>query len=181
MRCKVDAKVRLSGELSLNTVMTFNSEWELIEESRPIPEEFIETKPWGPVDLTGTSSAILYSTTVILGIVFYIQAKIKKMFLSKYIRRGHCFISLVTLMFVLAHMSTAMQKDWPWESPGMRFAQLASIGLVAFTIFGFFDVEIIKEFGRKKWRLIHIALTLMLGAFIIFHFGLMGDHLGFLR
>ena len=181
LRCKVDAKVKLSGELSLNIDMTFNSEWELIEDSRPIPEEFIETKPWGPVDLTGTSSAILYSTTVILGIVFYIQAKIKKMFMPKYIIRGHCFISLVTLMFVLAHLSAAIQKDWPWDSPGMRFAQMAAIGLLCFTIFGFFDVEIINAYGKKKWRLIHIIMTLILGALIVLHFGLMGDHLGWLK
>ncbi|WP_455392888.1 hypothetical protein [[Eubacterium] cellulosolvens] len=45
LRCKVDAKVILSGELSLNIDMTFNSDWELIEESRPIPEEFAKTVP----------------------------------------------------------------------------------------------------------------------------------------
>ncbi len=181
LRCKVDAKVILSGELSLNIDMTFNSDWELIEESRPIPEEFAKTVPWGPVDLIGTSSAILYLTTVFLGIVFFIQAKIKKIFMPKFIRRGHCFISLITLMFVLAHMSTAMQKDWPWETPGMRFAQMATIGLFCFTIFGFFDIEIINAYGRKKWRLIHIIMTLILGVLIVLHFGLMGDHLGWLK
>jgi hypothetical protein len=181
LRCKVDANVKLSDELSLNIDMTFNSEWELIEESSPIPEEFVDTKPWGPVDLTGTSSAILYSTTVILGILIYVDAKIKKMFIPRYIRRGHCFISLVTLMFVLAHMYTALQKDWPWGSPGMRFAQTATIGLLCFTIFGLFDVEIIKAYGRKKWQLIHIIITLILGALLVLHFGLMGDHLGWLK
>ena len=181
LRCKVDAKVKLLDDLLLNTDMTFNSEWKLIEESRPIPEEFIEMKPWGPVDLTGTSSAILYSTTVIFGIILFIQAKIKKTFIPKYIRRGHCFISLITLMLVFAHMSIALQKEWPWESPGMRFAQMAAIGLLCFTIFGFFDVEIIKVYGRKKWQLIHIILTLILGALIVLHFGLMGDHLGWLK
>ncbi len=101
--------------------------------------------------------------------------------MPKFIRRGHCFISLITLMFVLAHMSTAMQKDWPWETPGMRFAQMATIGLFCFTIFGFFDIEIINAYGRKKWRLIHIIMTLILGVLIVLHFGLMGDHLGWLK
>jgi hypothetical protein len=180
-KCKIGAKVKLSGELLLNTDMTFNSDWELIEESRPIPEEFVKAKPWGPVDLTGTSSAILYSATVILGIIFFMQARLKKMFMPKYIRRGHCFISLVTLMFVFAHISIAIQKDWPWDSPGMRFAQMAAFGLIIFTIIGFFDVEIIKAYGKKKWRLLHIIMTLILGVLIIVHFGLMGDHLGWLK
>ena len=181
LRCKVDAKVELSDDLSLNTEMTFNSDWELIEESRPIPEEFIEMLPWGPVDLTGTSSAIMYTMTIIGGFIFYLRSRFKKLIMSSKIRRAHCFISLITLVLVTAHMSVALQKDWPWDTPGFRFAQVSFITILCFTIFGFFDVEFIKAFGRKKYRMLHITITLLLVLFIVLHFGLVGDHLGFLK
>ena len=84
-------------------------------------------------------------------------------------------------MFVFAHMSTAMQKDWPWESAGMRFAAIATILLLSFNVFSFFDVEIIKKIGIKKWRRVHIIFTILMALSIIIHFGLMGDHLGFLK
>jgi hypothetical protein len=181
MVCNVIGMVEMPDGLLLRVEMTFDSNWNLVEESRPIPEEVSGIIPWGPVDMTGTSSAIMYLITVLAGIVFYLRARIKSVFMPQRIRRAHCFISLVTLMLVFAHMSVAMQKDWPWESPGMRFAQLATVGLLSFTIFGFFDVEIIKALGKSKWRLIHIIFTLMLAWFITFHFGFMGDHLGWLK
>jgi hypothetical protein len=181
LKCIVRAEVELSEELKPEIGMTYNSDWEITDEIRPIPEEISKSIPWGPVDMTGTSSAILYTFTVIFGFAFFIRSKLKEVIMPTLIRRAHCFLSLTTLMFVFAHMSTAMQKDWPWESTGMRFAVIATILLVSFNIFSFFDVELIKSMGKKRWRLIHLAFTMAMALSIIIHFGLMGDHLGFLK
>lgn len=179
--CEIGATVELDEDFEVDIGMKYDSSWTIIEETRPIPEEVSESIPWGPVDLTGTSSAIMYTITVIAGFAFYIRSKLKKKIMPKIIRRVHCFISLTTLMLVFAHMTTAMQKDWPWESTGMRFAVIATILLVSFNIFSFFDVEIIKSIGNKKWRIIHLAFTIAMALSIVIHFGLMGDHLGWLK
>jgi hypothetical protein len=179
--CNVYAIVEYSEDAEFDIGMVYDSDWNIIEETRPIPEQHSSAIPWGPVDITGTSSATLYSFTVIFGFAFYIRSRLKKVFMPKFIRRAHCFISLITLMFVLAHMSTAMQKDWPWESAGMRFAVIATILLLSFNVYSFYDIEIIKSLGIKKWRRIHLLFTLLMALSIIIHFGLMGDHLGFLK
>jgi hypothetical protein len=184
LRCNVYAIIEFDPELEIDVTelgFVLDSNWNIISENRPIPEQISNFIPWGPVDLTGTSSAILYTITVIAGFIFFIRSKLKKMVLPRGFRHAHCFISLITLMFVLAHMFTALQKDWPWESIGMRMAQTATVLLVSFNIFSFFDVEIIKSIGIKKWRRIHLAFTIAMALSIIIHFGFMGDHLGFLK
>lgn len=181
IECVITGTVELPSIQLLEIVVILDPNWNIISFTSPIPEEIVTDIPWGPVDLTGTSSAILYTLTVIVGFAFFIRSKLKKILMPTVIRRAHCFISLLTLMFVFAHMSTAMQKDWPWESTGMRFAVIATILLVSFNVFSFFDVEIIKSIGKRKWRLIHLAFTIAMALSIVIHFGLMGDHLGFLK
>jgi NADH:ubiquinone oxidoreductase subunit 6 (subunit J) len=84
-------------------------------------------------------------------------------------------------MFELAHISIALQKAWPWFTPGLIFAYAGVITLTIFVIFSFFDMEIIRTYGRKRWRQMHLVITIALALLIILHFGLMGDHLGFLK
>jgi hypothetical protein len=181
LNCEINAKVMLadSGEFPLE--MVYDEHWNIIEKSQPIPEELAVEIPWGPVDMTGTSGAIMYTITVIAGFAFYFHSKIRKIFMPRVIRHAHCFIALISLMFVLAHMSTAIQKSWPWFSIGMISAFTALTLLSIFVVFSFFDIEIIQNYGRKKWRMMHLFLTIGLALFIVVHFGLMGDHLGFLK
>jgi hypothetical protein len=179
--CNVYAIVEYSEKNEFEIGMTYDSNWDIIKETRPIPEEGSANIPWGPVDLTGTSSATLYTFTVIFGFVFFFRNRLKMAVKPRFIRHGHCFLSLIALMFVFAHMSTALQKDWPWGSAGMRFAVIATVLLLSFNIFSFFDVEIVKSIGKKKWRYIHLIITILMAVSIIVHFGLMGDHLGFLK
>ena len=179
--CKVDGRLDITENVEVTIRLNYDSTWTLTDAIRPIPEQAVENIPWGPVDLTGTSSAIMYSFTVLFGFAFFFRARSKKVMDPKIIRKGHCFISLITLMLVLAHMSNAIQKDWPWASAGMRFAVIATVLLISLNLFSFFDVEIIRKIGIKKWRFIHILFTISMALSIIIHFGLMGDHLGFLK
>ncbi len=179
--CYVHAKVELSEDLNLDLEFEFDYAWNLARESRPIPQEFSEEIPWGPVDMTGTSSAVLYTLTIIGGFGVFLRTRIKKVAMPKLVRKAHCFIALVTLMFEFAHISIALQKAWPWFSPGLIFAY-AGVGMLAFfTIFSFFDVEFIRAYGRNRWRHLHLSITISLIILIVLHFGLMGDHLGFLK
>jgi hypothetical protein len=178
---KVDANVVLPDKTTLDLQADYNSQWEIIRRYQPIPEQYSSAIPWGPVDLTGTSSVIMFTFTVIAGFAFYFHSRLKKIFMPRFIRRAHCFIALTSLMLVLAHMSTALQKAWPWGSIGMISAFSATSLLSVFVVFSFFDVEIIKTYGRRRWQVIHLLLTLAMAMFIILHFGFMGDHLGFLK
>lgn len=179
--CYVNAKVELSEDLNLNLEFEYDNAWNLIRESRPIPQEHSEEIPWGPVDLTGTSSAVLYFLTIIGGFAVFFQFKIREVVTPKLVRKVHCFIALIALMFELAHISIALQKAWPWFSPGLIFAY-AGVGTLAFfVIFSFFDMEIIKDYGKARWQKIHLAITITLIILIVLHFGLMGDHLGWLK
>jgi hypothetical protein len=179
--CYIHSRVELVENLILNLEFEYDHTWILIRESRPIPQEHSEEIPWGPVDMTGTSSAVLYSITIIGGFAVFIRTRFTEIALPVFVRKAHCFIALITLMFELAHITIALQKAWPWLTPGLIFAY-AGIGTLAiFVIFSFFDIEIIRAYGREKWRQMHLIITFVLALLIILHFGLMGDHLGFLK
>ncbi len=183
LECVITGRVELPDGQDLNIVVVLAAGWDVVSFSTPIPEETADVIPWGPVDITGTSGVTLYALTIITGFVFYIRIRTKQDFSLKKTGWLHCFLSLMALMFVMAHMSTAMQKwyQWPWGEPGMIFAVAALILLTIFTVFSLFDVEFIKTLGRRKWRWVHLWLTFGLLLLIILHFGLMGDHLGFLK
>jgi len=173
--------VRISEDLTIPLEMEYDNEWNLIRSIQPIPQELAEEVPWGPVDMTGTSSAVLYTLTIIGGFGVFLRVKLKDVATPKIIRKAHCFIALITLMFESAHITIALQKAWPWLTPGLIFAY-GGVGLLAiFVIISFFDVEIIKEIGKIKWRKLHFGITILLLLLIVLHLGLMGDHLGFLK
>jgi hypothetical protein len=179
--CYVNAKVELSEDLDLDLEFEYDYAWNIIRTSQPIPQEYSEKVPWGPVDRTGTSSAVLYFLTIIGGFGVYFRTRIREVVMPKLVRKAHCFIALITLMFEFAHISIALQKAWPWFTPGLLFAYIGVVTLTAFVIYSFFDVEIIKAYGRKRWRQMHLMMTIILIVLIVLHFGLMGDHLGFLK
>lgn len=181
IECSIIGVVELANVGNLPIELIYNSAWELQSISQPVPEESLGDIPWGPVDLTGTAGAILYFITVITGFLFYIRIKIKEDYTIKGTGWAHCFFSLITMSLVLAHTFTALPKDWPWGSAGMVTAVLGLIVLGAFTVFSLFDIEFINRMGREKWRLVHLILTFVLVLLIVLHFGLMGDHLGFLK
>ncbi len=181
LRCVISAKVSLPGGMDTDISRTYDSDWKVVSETTPVPEELAGVIPWGPVDITGTTSVALYTTTIIAGFVYSyrIRKKLKPALLGRV--HLHCLLALTSLTVAAAHMSAAMQKVWPWASAGMLFAYCSLGTLAAFTIFSVFDTELITKLGRRRWRWIHIALTFLLLAFIVIHFGLMGDHLGFLK
>lgn len=183
VECVISGVVDFGEGLSLNIEVILDASWNVISFTTPVPEDVVDEIPWGPVDLTGTSGVVLYSLTIITGFVFYLRIKLHEDFSLKKTGWVHCFLSLITTMVVGAHMSTALQKwwNWPWGSVGMMSAVAGFLLLIVFTVFSLFDVEFIKTMGRIKWRWVHLLLTFGLLLIIIIHFGLMGDHLGFLK
>lgn len=183
IECVITGRVKLPDGQDLNIVVVLDAGWDVVSFSTPIPEETAEEVPWGPVDITGTSGVTLYTLTIITGFIFYVRIRTNQDFSLKKTGWLHCFLALMALMFVMAHMSTAMLKwyQWPWGESGMMFAVAALILLIIFTIYSLFDVEFIKSLGRRKWRWVHLWLTFGLLLIIVLHFGLMGDHLGFLK
>jgi hypothetical protein len=183
LECVISGVVDFGEGLTLNIEVILDASWNVISFTTPVPEDVVDDVPWGPVDLTGTSGVVLYTLTIITGLIFYLRIKLHEDFSLKTTGWVHCFLSLMATMVVGAHMSTALQKwwNWPWGSVGMMSAVSGFVLLIAFTIFSLFDVEFIKSMGRTKWRWIHLLLTLGLLLVIVIHFGLMGDHLGFLK
>jgi hypothetical protein len=181
MRFHVTARIKLPDSMIMEILKVYRSDWSVEVELTQAPDELKDTEPWGPVDTTGTISAVAYSIAVLSGIVLWARLRFSEMVKPSFIGPVHCFISLISLILAVDHTAIALQKSWPWGSPGMLFAYLSIVTMLGFTIFSFYDVEGKKWLGKRKWRLVHLFLTILLFMVVILHVGLMGDHLGFLN
>ncbi len=177
----VTASAFVKGGTTIDMIVEYKYDGSAPKKTCVIHQVDNGSEPWGPVDITGTASAISYTIAIFSGFVLWARLTFTEAVKPKFIGPAHCFISLVALVLAIDHALIALQKSWPWTSPGMVFSYAAITLLFIFTVFSFFDVEGQKVLGKRKWRWVHIILTVLLLLLIVFHFGLMGDHLGFLK
>ena len=181
LRFHITARIQLPDGMMMEIKRVYRSDWSVESEQTQAPDELKDSEPWGPVDTTGTVSAVAYSIAVLSGIVLWARLRFTEMVKPRFIGPVHCFISLISLVLAVDHTAIALQKSWPWGSPGMLFSYLSIVTMLGFTVFSFYDVEGKEWLGKKKWRSVHLILTILLFGVIVLHIGLMGDHLGFLK
>lgn len=177
----ISARIRLPDGMTMEIRRVYSSSWSVLEEVTPTPDELKDSEPWGPVDTTGTVSGVAYAIAVLSGIVLWARLRFTEMVKPRFIGPVHCFISLISLILAVDHTAIALQKSWPWGSPGMLFSYLSIVTMLGFTVFSFYDVEGKEWLGKRKWRKVHLILTILLFLVVVLHIGLMGDHLGFLK
>ena len=181
LRFNISAKVELPDGMTMTIQKEYNANWQVVSQYTPTPADLKYTEPWGPVDITGTSSAAAYVIAIFSGVLLWARVRTVEAVKPKHMGPIHCFISLISLILAIDHILLALQKTWPWTSSGMMFSYAAISVLFVFTVFSFFDVEGQEWLGKVKWRWVHIFLTLFLALLMILHIGLVGDHLGFLK
>ncbi len=177
----IKAKVNIGENFNIELWQIYRGDWGIEENHLPTPNSVKGGEPYGPVDVTGIVSITAYVIAVVSGVVLWARLTFMDAVKPKFMQPIHCFASLMSLMLAVDHTLIALQKDWPWSSSGMIFSYLAIGTLVFYTVFSFYDVEGKEYFGDKKWRYIHVALLFILILWVVLHFGLMGDHLGFLK
>lgn len=178
---KITAKINIGENFDVEIWRLYNAAWAKESEHTPTPNSVKGGEPYGPVDTTGIVSIVAYCLAVVTGFLYWVRIRFGSGAKPKFIHPAHCFLSLMSFVLALDHTFIALQKDWPWTSPGMIFSYL-SIGTMAFyTVFSFYDVEGKEVLGEQKWRYVHVFLLILLILWVVLHFGLMGDHLGFLK
>jgi hypothetical protein len=126
--------------------------------------------------IIGLVSLLILGFIMIIGFSSGVRQTFAKSLKVKNPQNIHCWISIIIILFGIIHASLLISGPYSWNSSPSIYGTTAIIifGTMAFT--SFYRNPIISKIGNKKWKRLHLILSIIAVLIILYHAFTFGGH-----
>jgi cytochrome b561 len=88
----------------------------------------------------------------------------------------HCFLSFTIVIFTIIHATLLLNGVYNWGDEPTIYGALALSILGTLTIMGFSNKWSITKINKKKWKSIHLVLSILVVIIVMVHSIIFGYH-----